>query len=319
MQIPNDSGGIWRRNKLLEYIGAFPDEIGPLMQKYFNKEQFTQDDKVWWILLYSACYCMGSACILQKELDFRTVNKQQLDAFWANNKHRLIFQSDRRYIKNMNQFNDIVKEFIRRSKRRPWQYLSQFIRDSPEATYHTLYKEVTSWKYYGRFGTILFLYNINKLLGIPMDSDSYDWKNGSTTTSAIFNAFYMDERADSFEKKAQLCPGNKEFLDSFLQKLVRKLKKTYPNKIWTILGVTSDLCSYRKLFKQTRYLGYYVDRQQEELQWLQNHWPEYDLTWERFWKWRKLCLDHTYLGELNGWSGIQKERMTAWVERGEFK
>lgn len=319
MLIPNDSGGIWRKNKLLEYIGAFPDEIGPLMRNHFKREHFTKDDMVWWVLLYSACYCMGTACILQKELDFRTVNKQQLDTFWANNKHRLIFQSDRRYIKNMNQFNDIVKEFIHRSKRRPWQYLSQFIRDSPEETYHALYKEVSSWKYYGRFGTILFLYNINKLLGIPMDSDSYDWKNGSTTTSAIFNAFYMDERADSFEKKAKLQPGDEDFLNSFLQKLIRKLKKAYPEKDWTVMGVTSDLCSYRKLFKQTRYLGYYVDRQQEELMWLEDRWPEYENMWSLFWQLRKLCLEHSYLGELNGWFGIQKSRMAAWIERGEFK
>ena len=319
MIIPNDTGGNWRKNRMVEYIGSFPDEIGPLMRAYFKKQHLSQDDQVWWVLLYSSCYCMGTACVLQQELDYKTITKSQAEKFWLKNKPRLIFQSDRRYIKNMNQFVEIMGEFVRRSKRHPWQYLQQFIFDDPSKTYESLYKEVSSWKYYGRFGTILFMYNINKLMGIPMESQEYDWKNGKTTTAAIFNAIYEDDRADAFEDTASLDSFDQAFLNKTLRKLMNRLSAKYPEKTWTVMGVTSDLCSYRKLFKQTRYLGYYVDRQQDELNWLQERWPEYQDIWEDFWEDRKRYIDQEYLGELNGWSGIQKQLMTAWVERGEFR
>ena len=84
------------------------------------------------------------------------------------------------------------------------------------------------------------------------------------------------------------------------------------------MGVTSDLCSYRKLFKQSRYLGYYVDRQQEELLFLEKSWPEKDF-WEELWQYRRKYVPDEYLGELNGWEGIQRERVTAWVDKGEFR
>ena len=319
MQIPNDTGGNWRKNQLIKYIGLFPDEIGPIMEAYFTRLHMTKDDQVWWVLLYSACYCMGTACVLFNKLDYKTLTKKELHQFWEDNKARLIFQSDRRYIKNMNQFSEIVEEFLRRSHRKPWKYLQRFITDDPRETYEKLYKEVSSWRYYGRFGTILFLYNLSKLLRVNLDYDQYDWKSGKTTTAALFNAIYEDDRADEFEKKATLSSEDIGFLDTFLGQIIRKLKTKYPEKTWTLMGVTSDLCSYRKLFKQTRYLGYYVDRQQEELLWLEERWPEFGETWEWFWKARKNLLPKEYLGEIQGHTGIQKERFKCWSERGEFR
>lgn len=319
MIIPNDTGRDWRVNKLIEYIGSFPDEIGPIIRHYFKVRKMSKDDQVWWILLYSACYCVGTACILERELPFETTRKKDLKQFWETNKPNLIFQSDRRYIKNMNQFNEIAWEFITRSGRSPWEYISQFITDDPYETYKKLYKEVSSWKYYGRFGTILFLYNLHKLMGIDLDYNGYDWKTGKTTTSALFNAFYLDERAEQFEKDGKLSSEELTWLDNTLTKVISVLKKKYPDKDWTLMGVTSDLCSYRKLFKESRYLGYYVDRQQEEFLWLQERWPQYEKMWNNFWSWRQRTIEPTYLGEKTGLIGIQKQRMKSWTSRGEFR
>lgn len=319
MDIPNDAGGHWRVNKLVEYIGAFPDEIGPIMRHYFHVYNMSKNEQLWWILLYSASYCMGTACVLWRELDYRNVRKSDLADFWTEHKSDLLFQSDRRYIKNMNQFNEIAWEFLTRTERHPWKYISQFITEDPYKTYQNLYKEVSSWKYYGRFGTILFLYNLHKLMGINLDYDQYDWKTGKTTTAAIFNAFYQDERADEFEKDAKLSSDEIQWLDSILGKLTRQLKKRYPEKDWTLMGITSDLCSYRKLFKQTRYLGYYVDRQQEEITWLQERWVKYDKMWDKIWKWRGRTIETRYLGEKLGYTGVRKEHMLAWTARGEFR
>lgn len=317
--IPGDTGHPWRYQKLIEYIGNFPDEIGPLVTDFLKSRNATRDDVVWWVLLYSACYCMGTACVLYDLINYRTVTEKELETLWKDHKKDFIFQSDRRYIKNMNQFNDIINEFIRRSHRKPWKYIQRFIGDTPESTYESMYKEVSSWKYYGRFGTILFMYNLNKILHVKLDYPKYDWAQGATTTAAIFNARYKDERADLFEDGAKLSPKDIENLDAYLKRVKNDLKAKYPNKNWTVMGVTSDLCSYRKLFKQTRYMGFYVDRQQEELIWLQERWPDMEPTWERFWELRKKHIPEKYLGEVSGWTGVQKELCKSWVERGEFR
>lgn len=319
MNIPHDEGGKWRYQKLIEYIGSFPDEIGPLAKDFLKQRNATKSDVIWWVLLYSACYCMGTACIMYDMLDYKTLTDKDLEKFWEEHKKDLIFQSDRRYIKYMNQFNTIVHDFIERTDRQPWNHLKKFIKDDPQKTYTAMYKEVSSWKYYGRFGTILFLYNLNKIMGVELDYPKYNWRQGSTTTAAIFNARYKDKRAKKFEDDGKLDPKDIPHLNDYLARIKADLSSNYPDKTWTVMGVTSDLCSYRKLFKQTRYLGYYVDRQQEELIWLEERWPEMEDTWKRFWKLRKKHIPEEYLGELNDWSGIQKERCKAWAERGEFR
>lgn len=319
MKIPNDTGGYWRKNKLVEYIYSFPDEIGPLMKEFFKSKSYDKDRQVWWIFLYSTSYCMGTACVMAEKLNYKTVTLSQLENFWAENKKKLLFQSDRRPVKNMNQFTEIVWEFLERSKRNPWEYLRRFFRATPEETYETLHEEITSWRHYGDFSAILFMYNTSKLLGIPVDSPNYDWTKYATTTAALFNADYQDERADSLERKPVLSSEEKTWLDSQLKRVMKVLKKRHPERKWTFIGVTSDLCSYRKLFKKTRYLGYYVDRQQEELSILGRNYPEYKSIWSGFWNWRKQKLPKEFLGELNGWEGVQKERYKAWVTKGVFR
>ena len=152
-----------------------------------------------------------------------------------------------------------------------------------------------------------------------MNNNSYDWKNGSTTTEAIFNANYMDKRAEIFKNNPDLTSKDINHLNKTLEKIIDDLNKISPERNWTILGVTSDMCSYRKLFKSTRYLGYYVDRQQEEILQLQKNYPEYNSMWDYMWEDRKNGIDEKYLGEKNGYVGIQKNRMTSWIERGEFR
>ena len=218
----------------------------------------------------------------------------------------------------MNQFTTMVKEFIDRTEGHLYEYISQFVTNDPEQTYINLYKEIDHWKYYGRFGTILFIFNLCKVFPhIQVESHVYDWKNGATTTSAIFNVMYEDERANAFDAgKSALSKDDIQLLDATLQIITEELQRYKPDKKWSIIYVSSDLCSFRKLFKGVRYQGYYVDRQQEELQTLQNNYPAQRDIWEFVWRARVQYIDHKYLGELNGWTGIRKERMKLFLEHG---
>ena len=304
---------------MLDYIEQFPDELSGPVNAYFEAKHATTDDKIWWVLLYSACYCAPTACVLAEHLDYRTLTKEKADRFWNKNKPKLLFQSDRRYIKHMNQFVAIVTEFVERSKRQPNDYLGQFVNGDAHDNYCKLYREVSRWTYYGRFGIILFLYNINKFVQLPLDYHTYDWQHGATTTAAIFNAFYRDDDAQRFEEGG-VSLGKKmtEQLDSILLCVMAQLRDRTPSKTWTIMNVTSDLCSYRKMYKGSRYLGYYVDRALEETRTLEGNYPKHQWIWDLIYKARVATLDPRYLGEANDWTGIRKPLMRSWLDHGRF-
>lgn len=317
--IPGDTGRPWRFNKMVEYIGNFPDEIGPVVNHYLQSTRATDDDKMWWVFLYSTCYCMGTAIAMAHHLDYHSVEGDELEHYWTTTKPKLIFQSDRRYIKHMDQFTHMVKEFLTRSNRHPYDYIMRFVKlGDATTTYSQLYKEISSWKYYGRFGTILFIFNLCKVFPqVEIESSNYNWRLGATTTSAIFNARYEDERAADFDaKRLPLTPADIHMLDATLQLISAALRQYNPNKKWNDIYVTSDLCSFRKLFKGVRYQGYYVDRQMEELQQLQSNFPELTDKWEMIWNARREFIDPRYLGEVNGWDKIRKDRMRWFLEYG---
>lgn len=318
--IPGDTGAPWRFKKMVEYIANFPDEIGPVINSYLKDKHASDNDKAWWVFLYSTCYCMGSGMVMMNELDYKTITDKDIDDFWKIHKPKLIFQSDRRYIKYMNQFPIIAKQFIKKCNRKPFDYINQFVDYSdPIKTYNNLYKEVGTWKYYGRFSIILYIFNLCKVFpDIKVESSSYDWKNGATTTSAIYNARYQDDKANEFDSGKAPALTRKEIygMDVTLGIITDALKKYKPDRNWNIIYVSSDLCSFRKLFKGVRYQGFYVDRQQEEINQLEKSYPEHKYIWDFVWKAREKYIDHKYLGEINGWSGIRKERMRLFLEKG---
>jgi len=75
------------------------------------------------------------------------------------------------------------------------------------------------------------------------------------------------------------------------------------------------LCSYKKIFrvKNGRYLGYYLDRQAEEIKKVeQDDWTGVD--WQVFWDGRKESLhEELYLSE-----SLHKELYSQFLETGSF-
>ena len=317
-QIPGDTGGNWRKERLVEFASRYPPSFDPVALGFLSSIGASKEDRTWWAFLYSTCYCIPTACALYRSLPLSGLEEIDLDEFWVEKKSSLVFQSDRKYVGIMNKFIPMVQDFISRTKGRPWEYMRSLMENSHEGRiYETLYKEVTGWFYFGRFGAILFIDTFRKCLGIRFEISSYDWSRGSTTTSGLYNAFYRDEDAILFDAgKKALSKSDKEWLDAKKNLVLKVLKKRFPKSHWDTISITRIFCTYRKLYKGTRYLGYYVDRQQEELKILERGFPEFSETWRLLWYLRKIGIDNEFLGELNGRQGIQKPLMKVFLEEG---
>lgn len=307
--VPGDTGGDWRFKKMVQYISESPDETGPIVHEYMKVNNATPDDKIWWVFLYSTCYCMGTAMILARMLDYKTCTEEDIDTLWKNEKSKLIFQSDRGWVRSLNKFKQMVLVFLERCNRKPYEYIQQFLTNDPEKTYSNLYTEIENNLYYnGRFGTILFISYLCKLFPeIKVETKVYDWESGATTTSALFHVLYEDEKAINFEKRGKgkynLTKEDIDILYKNLYKVIDALKEYNPSRDWNIIWTVPDICAFRKFFKQSRYPGFYVDRQLAEIKKLSKNYPEYSDIWNFVMEARQKHIDHKYLGELNGWSG----------------
>lgn len=316
--IPGDDGKNWRKERLIEFASRYPASFDPVALGFLDEISASKTERVWWAFLYSTCYSIPSACALYRIFPITDIGSLDFDSLWKKNKKNLIFQSDRKYVGYMDKFVPMLKSFIKVTSNNPRVYIDKLIADKAEdELYNALYAEVTNWFYFGRFGAVLFIDTLRKCIDLPMRIDGYDWKNGSTTTSGLFNAFYRDTDAEMFDKgEKRLSEADIDWLYKKKDLVLKVLKKRHPDSHWDTISITRIFCTYRKLYKGTRYLGYYVDRQQEELVRLQEGYPEYDDMWELLWKLRKSGIQNEFLGELHERSGIQKALCKKFLDEG---
>lgn len=316
--IPGDNGHPWRLNKFAEYhsMGDF-DMNFPILIRYANKHNLSMKNRLWMSFLYSTCYCVGTTVFLFKELPLDdTLTPKKVKDFWSVFKAPLIFQTDRRYVKNMDWFVPLVSDWMKKAGRNPVGYFKKLRGKNPHETYINLYKEVMNWRYFGRFTTFLFIEAVIKLTPIKANAVWFDWKKGNTATSGALHILYLDEEAEAFDATGYLETNTLCLLEKRLPQITRAIKKQYPQISTNITDLETSLCGFRKLFKGTRYGGYYIDRVQDEIIKLQANLPDYNCLWEELWVHRLDAFSHQFLGEVQGYKGIQKHRCKEWLERG---
>jgi hypothetical protein len=319
MNIPNDTGHPFRLRKFVEYQHAVP-AIDPLtIQEFARRRKVTADDKVWLAWLNSVTYCEVTVPFLYEQIDWSTVTSKQLEQFWFRNKPKLIFNSARRYAKNMDWFVSLLTEFLSVTQREPYNWLRSLLEKNAERNYANVYQRALQFRFTGRFAAERFLVTLIPLFPQIDFSPSHDldWQNRSNLTSGLFNVFYRDEEANMFDYEVKrITTDQEDWLNRKLVEVQRAIQKTYPQQESSLPLVETKLCSFRNLFKGSRYGGYHHDRQLENLLAYERAYPGLPL-WDEIRKIRcKLFAPHL-LGEIGGWTGIRKERKKLWLTVGQ--
>lgn len=313
MNIPNDRGGLWRLDKFVEYYDAKHNHNDSDVYNLNCFSSSSLEDQAWISFLYSTCYCVSTTLLLH--VFFPTIEsatKESLEDFWIRYKDDLIFQSDRRYVKNNNKFCAIVLSYKEHLNGRSQEELVQEWNWDDDA----IYKWFTKLYYCGRFSAMLF---IEALFGLAnkelvKEISSLDWNACKTCSQGLLVIARQDDLAKAVEKR-DFTADEIPVLQSYLAYVVKYTQDhlPYPINFNRIIGY---LCSYYKLYKQTRYLSYYTDRRLEELLHYKQVLPQLNGLWDRLFEVRYENVPHEILGELNGWTGIRKEKCKEFVTYG---
>lgn len=304
--IPNDSLK-FRRSIFKELMT--PDESTGYMdgEDYHLLFPFNEDThldvetRLWMAFLYGMSY--SCTTVFRFVTEFPTVadiQPRKIKLFWRTYKPELWFQPDKKYLKNNDQVIPAIKSIHQRSHGSMTEYLLPLLEQGFDATYQEI---VNHWKYFGPHGAYLFFDAIYGLLpDLYSDPSNLDWKNcGQTVPEGMAHLLGLDEQAIGEE------PYDIPLYNKTVDKWATKLSAPK-------IVIESNLCFLRKLFKATRYLGYYADRQlcecsaTEEL--LERHCG-IDI-----WDYRaRTCPDYLR-GEVSGWNGIRKDRYKIFLNTG---
>lgn len=315
--IPGDNYIDFRLQKYAEYCGEKlrhnDGDFYPL--KLFCKSN-DPNERVWVSFLYSTCYSAQTTALLLRVFpNIESAEEQRLKDFWKTYKDKLIFQSDRRYVKIMDRFVPIVISYKSKiGNNQQIDILQSLMKKSQAAVYNWF----SSIYYCGRFSTLLFLEAIYDLLGYgTLLYERYlDWGSCKTCAQGICVICYNDKLADELHDRT---PTKQEiiWLESMLKAIIQ-YTESYLGTSLNFADAVGYCCGYFKLYKGTRYLEFYTDRRLEELRHYQKQLPEYNDLWDKLFQIRIERVPHEILGELNGWNGIRKERLKRFLTYGTF-
>lgn len=301
-----------RINEFLKYHRDGDGECnGILLKAYADNLSMGENDRFDLALFYAITYSIPSALKLLR--DRERINENVLE-YAAKNKPKIIFQSDRRYMRCNGLFEKTMKWYVESGNIR-----ERFESSCLEGNTINLEKAIShvkKWVSFGRFASFLFIETYAYLLGRDHLNTEFDWKNGDTATSGMLNLLGLDKEANYYDK-TKTIPKNvsTKWLDEKLDVLLGSIRSTGGDD--NVSCVETSLCAYRKFFKGSRYNGYYLDRQLEEInqfiksgQELESCGILLDL--------RSRIFDNSYLGEIGGWNGVRKNLKRLYINTGKI-
>lgn len=247
-----------------------------------NRFELNVEQRYWLAFLYATCYCGPTVFYIYNEFpDFENVNIGRLQRWWDKNKKRLVFQTDRRWIKNNDQFVEMFQSYSQMlcglSQRRFYDQLIPGLLDERKrlnAAYESAYLSATSIKHMGRFSLFLYLEAVHVVTGFEMEPATMNILEAEACREGLARAHEMRYQAPLSRSRSQ-----KEF-----DRLVASMCAVdLRNNVWNI---ETTLCAYGKYHKGKRYIGYYLDRQAEEIRKMESLVPE-GVDWRVLWQYRE--------------------------------
>jgi hypothetical protein len=257
--------------------------------------ELNTEQRFWLAWLYATCYCGPAVFYIYNEFpDYENVDDARLERWWAGNRQRLLFQTDRRWVRSRNQWTAMFRSY--RDTIGPLTQEQRFMllkTSDRHLNYDNCWEAFGRMYQFGRFAMFLYLEAVHVVTGFPMMPRSMTLADADSCRNGLALAI---GRSDLNTHGTDRKLGRKEQVtlqrafDSTVTRLERADER---NNVWNI---ETTLCAYKKYCYGKRYVGYYLDRQRDEIFAMQKNVPR-GVEWDVLWEYRRETFDRRWLKE----------------------
>lgn len=278
-----------------------------LMNYVNDRMELNIEQRYWFAWLYANTYNVATAWILFNEFpDFENVDLERLTQWNATNYKQLRYQTDNKWQKGylpkmFESYRDNVYSIA------PTQLAYFQILCSSEDEYENFYVAnkmvIINFFKFGRYLSWFYLQTLRETCGLKVKPPDLLLKDPASESHrlGLMYALGMDEAIESEQK---LSKADYDWLDVEAALILSEMEKEFPDVKVDNFSAETSLCAFKKVFrlKHGRYLGYYIDRQGEDISQVSDDGFN-GIEWNLLWDGRKECLDQRLLG-----NQVQKER-----------
>lgn len=266
-----------------------------------DRMELNEEQILWFCFLCSITYHLPAAYLLINEYpDLESAGIERLNSWWKDAQYKIPFQRDK--LKQRKFLPETVESYQRLIRGSQKTFFDQILcKDATTNFYelwNVLYKDI---KHFGRFSVWNWAQMLKEVAKYNIEPDTLllGEDNSESHTHGICYALGKDEWAkkirytDEQGKRKKIVhifsEEEKQFLEHESKKIFKMLEEQ--NIYASNFNIETVACAFKKLFreKDSRYVGYYLDRQAEDILSIQDNWKGVD--WQLLWDARKEMLE----------------------------
>ena len=282
-----------------------------------NRFEHNDEQKLWLCWLYGNTYYLPTAWILMNEFpDFELATVDRMTQWNTANYKRLRYQTDTKWNKgHLPVMFESYQKFIGDRSQR--ETIESFYVGNAEENFDALWMVLkTNLHKFGRYSTWFYMQHLRHTANVNIEPTSLmldDYDGSRSHRNGLLFAIGRDNDIDR-----KLTGREYAQLEAISDGIIDEMKSRFPELKDQIDFFTMEtcLCSFKKIFRahHGRYLGYYLDRQAEEIQQCEKDgW--YGIDWDVLWQSREETIDL----RLDSRKGIDKERFSSFMNTGKLE
>jgi len=261
------------------------------MMNYVNKRmELNIEQRYWFAWLYGNTYNVATAWILFNEFpDFENVDIDRLKQWNADNYKKLRYQVDNKWQKgHLPAMFESYKSNILKRGTTQQEYFQSLCTGDGVYNFYTMQNEIVkNWFKFGRYLSWFYLQTLRETCDLNLTPSDLLLKDSSSKShrNGLLYALGMDEVV---EEDWKLDSAFYDRLDDEAGVILAEMEMEYLDVEVDYFSMETTLCAFKKIFreKHSRYLGYYLDRQAEDIQQCEkDNW--YGIDWDLLWDARK--------------------------------
>jgi hypothetical protein len=263
---------------------------------FFDRFEYNTEQRLWLSWIYGTTYYWPTAYVVWNEFpDMELVGVDRLRDWNNSNYKRLRYQTDTKWNKGhlADQFVS-YQTFVGDTSQR--EALTKNFVGDPAKDFYNLWETVNAWHKFGRYTSWFYIQTLKQCCNIPVDVDGlwlHDYSGSRSHRNGLCYAVGKPDWIDAKLDKTQI-----DYLESEAKEILVEVKEKYPEVAHKadFFAMETVLCSFKKLFrrKHGRYLGYYLDRQAEEIKKVErDKWAGID--WTPMWDARRELIERRWL------------------------
>ena len=285
---------------------------------YLHKRyEHNDEERIWFAWLYGNTYQLPTAWVLKNEFpDYELATVDRITQWNTTNYKQLRYQTDTKWNKgHLPSMFESYQKFI--GDRTQREVLESYYAGTDEENFDALWDVLkNSLHKFGRYSTWFYLQHLKHTAGINVNPTSLmlnDYDGSRSHRNGLLLALGRD---DDYDKK--LTTTEYARIEQEAQSILDETEARFPELSSQIDFFTMEtcLCSFKKIFREHhgRYLGYYLDRQAEEIIKAEGDgW--YGIDWDVLWQSRNETIDL----RLDHKRGIDKDKFALFLKSGKLE